>query len=416
MSSFDDYIQPNVTIIIEKPGEDFILERRDPETSKNKSIQMPMNKDEVQIKIIRLRDELSKWASRYEDLLLSNSTDRVRCDPLKIRDMWTSLAKKGRELYRVFFDLNYQREEKLVMLAQDLRSLKAGSIIEIDALPAPLPWAFLYEGDIPPIDDPKYLKKLIPQFWGIRYQLAVYPPWGYSTVGRSPRLPNKDGTRLTVAINQKKDEEYKTGQMSFFTDMKEKFRGRQGAGGLAIGTCKQHVIDNLQTREEPQHLFYFYCHHEKGDGEMTIYGTHDLFQQTQIVMEGDEQGVITLDELEELSNSSAIQPFKSRPVIFLNACQSGKLKMGDPTSFVTYFIRRLDSWNFMGTEADIPAPFADAFGKAFVSSFLTGQGVGEILFRLRNKFAQKHLNPFGLYYTLFGRGDIRLQRRVKGIA
>lgn len=415
MGNFDDFIQPAITIFIEKRADDgFDLGYKGPVSDKEK-IHLPktVKKDVLQNMIILFRDELSEWAKAYDDLLLSDSTDRATCDPLKTRAMWTSLADQGRDLYRLLFDLDDQTELNLVQLSENLKSLDAGSIIELDALDAQLPWGLLYEGDLPPASDPNYLEKLISQFWGIRYQLTVHPPWGNSAFNLKPYLSNTDGTRLTIAINQKTDEEYQTGQMSFFTGMKEKFSGRASAGVLALGTCKEHVIDNLRKREEPQHLFYFYCHHEKGDGEISLSGVPNLLQQTQILMEGDEQGVITL---KELAKNSEIQPFKFRPVIFLNACQSGKLKMGDPTSFMTYFIRRLGSWNFVGTEAEIPAAFADEFGQAFVKRFLTGERIGKILIDLRSEYAQKHLNPFGLYYTLFGRSEICLQHPVPGIA
>jgi hypothetical protein len=416
MSSFDKFVQPDLTITIDHGEKGFELGYRGPAMSKD-GIKVPKTVADnlVQNRMIVFRTELSNWAKSYDDLLVPNNTQRITCDPLKVREMWTYLAKQGRALYRLLFDLDDRTELNLVGLAGILKDLPEGSIVELDALAAPLPWSLLYEGDLPKDDDPAYLQKLIPQFWGLRYQLIAHPPWGSNNINNKPYLSNNDGTRLTIAINKKSDEEYRTSQMSFFTAMKDKLNGPEGIDRqslIALGTCKEHVIASLRTRQEPQHLYYFFCHHEKGDGEINIVGVADLFQQTQIIMEGEEQGVITL---EELSTNSDIQPFKFPPVIFLNACHSNQLKMGDPTSFMTYFIRRLGSWNFIGTEADIPAPFADAFGKIFVEKFLNGQTVGDILFSLKNYYAKEHLNPFGLYYTLFGRGEIHLQNPVKAI-
>ncbi|HXM51189.1 MAG TPA: protein kinase [Pyrinomonadaceae bacterium] len=416
MANFDEFIQPNLTLTLDLDGNSLYLSYRTPGNERKDRIRLPVPPDQITDPVILMREELSNWAKKYEEVLDKDKKDRLSCDPVKIKDMWTYLAQEGQRLYRLIFDLDDQTDLNLVKLAENIKErLEPESTIEIDASQVPIPWSMLFDDEIPSVDDPLYLEKLLPHFWGIRHQLTVHPPLGTNTFNNKPYLANTDGTRLTIGVNKQTDLEYQTGQMTFFQGMEEKFKQLTDPEKrylLMLGTSKEQVISSLTKREEPQHLYYLFCHHEKGEGEITIYGISDKLKKTQIIMEGQQQGVITL---QELSDNRAIRPFRSPPVIFLNACQSSKLKMGDPTSFMTYFIRRLGSWNFVGTEADIPAPFADAFGQRFVKEFLKGKRVGEILFDFRKDYARRYFNPFGLYYTLFGRGEIHLQNPVAGV-
>jgi hypothetical protein len=116
--------------------------------------------------------------------------------------------------------------------------------------------------------------------------------------------------------------------------------------------------------------------------------------------------------IKDLKNKEGIKGFDSPPVVFLNACQSAQTEIGDPASFMFYFINFLKAYAFVGTEAEIPAAFADVFGKRFVQEFLSGRPIGQIMFEARRDYAAAH-NPFGLYYTLYGNGNVRLSQEVK---
>jgi hypothetical protein len=78
-----------------------------------------------------------------------------------------------------------------------------------------------------------------------------------------------------------------------------------------------------------------------------------------------------------------------------------------------FFVYQLKCYAFIGTEAEIPASFADDFGRHFVSEFLKARPIGSILFEARKDYAQKYCNPFGLYYSLYGDGNVRLIQAVK---
>jgi hypothetical protein len=275
----------------------------------------------------------------------------------------------------------------------------------------PLPWAFFYDGELPDKADPHFFDVLFSCFWGIKYRLEVRPPYGPTNyITQPPVLGNTEQTRLMFAINQKSDEDYKTGQMDFFNNLDSQLKTLTDHGEITVmlNTSKEKVIESLASRAEPQHLYYFFCHHEKGDGQLMPLGFQNL-DPTQIMLHGLTEGVITLRELAE----SGIKPFRFPPVIFLNACQSGQHETGDPTSFMTFFIHNLHSWNYIGTAADVPAAFADKYGRQFVEKFLQALQVSEITYQLNRQFALDHLNPFGLYYTLFGLGQIRLKREIR---
>jgi hypothetical protein len=418
MTNFDKFIQPDLTMTIDATSNSFEMSYYWPNGEKE-GIKLFTPQNQFKTDLIPLRSELSNWGKKYEELLDESKKDRLSCDPSKVKDMWLYLANEGKTLHTMLFDLVYKRSTDLVELSESIKKLKTGSIIEFDALDAPLPWSLLYDGEIPTPDDPKFFDNLFPHFWGLRYQLVSHPTYGTNNINNNPYLSNADATRLTIAVNQQSDTTYQTGQLSFFTNLKQEFNKLSSQGKnylLMLGTSKNEVISSLTTRQEPQHLYYLFCHHEKGEGEVNLFGIADYLQETKIIMEGETEGIITLDELEKLVVDKKILPFQEPPVIFLNACHSNQLQMGDPTSFMTYFITGLHSWNFIGTEADIPAPFADAFGKCFVEEFLNGKSVGQVLFELRNSYARDHRNPFGLYYTLFGRSEIHLQNPCNGMS
>jgi hypothetical protein len=99
--------------------------------------------------------------------------------------------------------------------------------------------------------------------------------------------------------------------------------------------------------------------------------------------------------------------------LFERLRESSQTKIGDPVNFMVYFIERLKAYAFIGTEAQIPTLFADDFGKRFVEEYLRGEPLGKIMCNARKFYARKYHNPFGLYYTLYGDGKVRLKQSVQ---
>jgi hypothetical protein len=172
------------------------------------------------------------------------------------------------------------------------------------------------------------------------------------------------------------------------------------------------VIASLTKRQEPQHLLYFFCHHKKAGGAWTWRGYRN-YEDTRMIIQGeDAQADAATISLSEMSDMEQIKDFQFPPVVFFNACESAQVDIGDPTSFMLYFINVLKAYAFIGTEADIPGAFAHPFGIRFVEKFLKAHPIGEILYTARRDFAKRYNNPFGLYYTLYGNGNVQLAQAI----
>ncbi|MDI4656468.1 CHAT domain-containing protein [Xanthobacter autotrophicus] len=95
------------------------------------------------------------------------------------------------------------------------------------------------------------------------------------------------------------------------------------------------------------------------------------------------------------------------PILFLNTCQSAQLWNGVENSFVSFFLSR-GARAIIGSEATIPAVFADRFGCEVVRRIFQGDTIGEAVRQARLTLLQASRNPLGLCYSVYGAGDARL--------
>ncbi len=426
MSDFDKFTQPDLVIVIDMiTNNNYKASIRQPTQTRPRDLPLTsdITFDKIAGDVVLLRAELTRWARKYDGFLDPNKNDGLSCAPELVRPLWEYLANWGRDMYMTLFNVQ-KSTSQLARLAEVIRGFKDDAQILIDAPRLVIPWGLLYDGELPAADDPRYVEKCLKHFWGFKYQLELQPPNtsgdedDSSYINLSPYLDNTDNTRLTVSINQRSDLDYKTGQMEFFNTLGQRFRFSSNPAAppsLAINNCRETVIKSMMKRQEPQHLLYFYCHQAKGEGVTSEYGSKDYKELTRLMMDGEKEGIIYLKELKKLTQDNAILNFKYPPLIFLNACDSGQLEMGDPSGFMEYFIKDLRSVDYVGTEANVPASFADAYGKGFVEQFLQAKSVGKILLGLNRHYAGEHNNPFGLYYTLFGLSEIRLHKGLEEV-
>ena len=223
---------------------------------------------------------------------------------------------------------------------------------------------------------------------------------------------------MAATINREVGGEYGPRHIDFFKGLVKRFQFPEVTDPPTVKLFegKKEMLNFIQNRSEPQHLIYFFCHHKKGQtkDELGWYRIED----TKLVLRGSAEGenaqeVVTVTELEEYED---IPEFEiARPVIFMNACESAQTEVGDPTSFMLYFISRLRAVAFVGTEALIPTAFADDFGQRFIKEFLSQRPIGQVILDARRHYAEKHYNPFGLFYTLYGNGNTRLSTRVEEV-
>ncbi|HVS81402.1 MAG TPA: hypothetical protein VHE60_06690 [Pyrinomonadaceae bacterium] len=366
----------------------------------------------LETEMVGLRDKLSTWAKRYEDLLESKATDPLKCDAAGlVREMWKDLAEWGNWLYRQLF---HRESSDLVEWSVKLKALK-GCRLVIDSAIGGIPWGLLYDEKVPDELPDNYVEEMIEHFWLTSYRLEMLPDYPRDRFLWVPQLDDRNGTGLTVTVNKYIDDNEGSQQIGFFTDVAG--RSVSGAGTkpvrpFRININKVELIESIVCKEEPQHLVYFFCHHQKADGTFKQQGWR-YYGDSKMILEGKNATPETAISLKEMDRNGKIESFKFPPVVFMNACESSQIEIGDPTSFMIYFINSLKAWAFIGTEAQIPTRFADDFGKRFVREFLKRQPIGEVLFTARRDYAVQYFNPFGLYYTLYGDGNVSLANEVK---
>jgi hypothetical protein len=300
-------------------------------------------------------------------------------------------------------------DQQLALWGQRIKKIK-GARITIDSPIGHVPWGLLYDEEIPKDLGDDYLDVLLQHFWMTSYELDLLPDYPESSAEWETTLDNLTATRMMVAINESIQGGYGIKQAEFFSSLPE------DPPSITLSRGKKELVERIANRVEPQHLIYLYCHHQKGK-TWSVDDYRDM-NDSKILIRGNaegenEDGVITLTELEDNEDISIFKP-PSPPVTFLNGCTSAQVEIGDPTSFMYYFVYVLGAQAFIGAESKIPAAFADAFGRRFVREFLGGGRIGDIMFDARLHFARDYHNPFGLYYTLYGNGNIRLTQPALG--
>lgn len=365
-----------------------------------------------------IRKTLSGWADKYNLLLVDKNVSKLKMGGDTLRDMWHDLAKWGWSTYNQLFDVLSKGNENLVRMSEDIKG-KAfeGARLIINSHVGDIPWGLLYDRVPPDKNSANFLDEVKKNFWGMKYQMQATPlsnPSNFHGLSRHI-LDNQESTRLTVTINEKMDAEYQTNQKGFFDKLSNEFKLSPAVEPppMRLTPDKQKVLDSFHDRQEPQHLYYFYCHHTKADGIYSYRGYRDFDRSKLIISGKDESDESVIIGFTELFDDPAISAFQKPPVVFVNACETVQQDIGNPLGFLFIFAYRMAAYPFIGTEAPIPAAFADDFGRQFVERFLQGQSIGRIIFDLKREYAEKHDNPFGLYYSLYGNANTRLSREVK---
>ena len=101
------------------------------------------------------------------------------------------------------------------------------------------------------------------------------------------------------------------------------------------------------------------------------------------------------------------------PLLFLNACGSGRILPEASFSFPEYFLRVNGNRGFIGTETPVPDDFAAEFARKFYIALLSGQrNLGWALQRARWQMLESQQNLLGLYYIAYADPTMRVGRPV----
>ena len=96
----------------------------------------------------------------------------------------------------------------------------------------------------------------------------------------------------------------------------------------------------------------------------------------------------------------------NRPLVFVNGCETVSYSSESLTNLAIW-LRGLNASGVIGTEIEVFPELAHWFGEQFLSRFLSGQSVGDVMLRLRLGLLEKR-NPLGLVYTNHTLAGLRL--------
>jgi hypothetical protein len=158
----------------------------------------------------------------------------------------------------------------------------------------------------------------------------------------------------------------------------------------------------LMSRHFRDTIAYFYCHGTGGD---SFDGSN--MDQAHLTLSDGER--ITASNLRFWLNTRGL---RSKPVVFINACQGGQMTTLFYKTVAAEFLRQ-QAAAVVGAQIDIPAIFAAEYARRFFQRLfrhrthkrLRGRAherkLGFIMRTLAREFVHKHHNPLGFAYSLY---------------
>ncbi|MEM8581064.1 MAG: CHAT domain-containing protein [Pseudomonadota bacterium] len=245
------------------------------------------------------------------------------------------------------------------------------------------PWAFLHRPTTLFEPDPTDWDG----FWGLRHLIEVWPG-NYQRSGL-------DG--LTIAVSLAEDKKFPE-----LPDHRQALTTLASGAGIDLNspfTSDEMVLRSIA--ENPTHLYYFFCHGFAPDPHSLPRKMRDasgLPTEPTISFTGGEIAESTLTKLPLFQTT--------RPIFFLNMCQSAEIEPGSTGGLVRVLLGK-GATCVLGTETEMTAVFATTFAEVFFRVLFEGNSAGVALLAAR-RYALRQGNPLGLAYSLYGRGDAKL--------
>ncbi len=389
-------VQPrNLTFVFEPMGEGFSLMILRSGRAIKTTLRISRRKLEETIDKIRnaLVDILYVRDSDGNDAYRSLTTqisEEINDSALRV------LAEHGAELYGDLF-LSDPADTQSHKLSRSLRHRLMETVplkIQIVSNELLLPWGLLYVDEY----DEDAVKP--DMFLGFRHIVECIPLQSGDS-DFSPTFNNDEC--LTVHLNENEDIDGEEGDVKL-VERHLRYWGRiekETETTVTVNKTKSEVKQALRGLC-PQ-VSYFYCH-----GEFH-YSESDGANLSKLIFTNEE--CLTLGEAKRVA--AIDNKLGSNPLVFLNACESGELKLLRYDGFAPYFMAR-GARCVIGTECPIPAFFACEWAERLFNCFLAGdEELGQIILNLRQHYRLEHRNLLGLLYTLYGDADTKIMNRMQ---
>ncbi len=279
---------------------------------------------------------------------------------------------------------------------------QAGSLyLTIAAAHLPFPWPLLYDRDPSQQIDAD-------GFWGFRHVLAMLP-----TSGRiGPQ--NLDlgagaagGLRALAGLNLTIDRHRGVAPHRLIDGQRQML--------ASLGIAVQELTTEAALRAalaagSDAKLLYLFCHMLSAlpDQRAVKAGTPPGVGSTRIVLTEPAQA-LTLRDLQQAAPLSKAPLLRGGPLVVLNACGSAELSPLTYDGLVPYLLDQ-GARAVVGTECETPIFFGAALGQTLLEALVRDQlPVGAALRAARRQFLERHRNPLGLLYALYGSADLHLE-------
>jgi hypothetical protein len=306
--------------------------------------------------------------------------------------VWLDIARAGEALTKVLFwggdeGLDEIRERLLESIAAP-RDLASPMLLTIHSDDLFAPWWMLYTtpDDGPPLHGP-----------GSAYQVEGF--WGYKHLVEHQTKRNP----YTVNATKMAGPQVRTG-LNVDPNIDQ-------SGGIPFVRPVTTFLQNRATqvtRELKEDLTADFLAGTFTD-EITYFGCHCTTpaQGAPYLKLRDGEPITAADMDSWLPGQACL---KSRPVVFINACQGGKMSSLFFESFGTSMLAKGANC-VIGPQIDMPVLFAAEYAtRLFGLLLMPGQRLGEIVLELTREFATHYRNPLGLTYSLYRGVDVYLSR------
>jgi len=278
--------------------------------------------------------------------------------------------------------------------------------VQIKTTDLSLPWQLLHPAS--DLDENK--------FWGFRYRLSVFPAES-PYPGRLPDELSMDAkTSVVFGVYGQAANKGSVGPKELGEDEIALLQRKLADNTVDIARSKSELKKSLADKRESLALVFVYLHAKSG---MNLVKTQEGILSPSrdedgpsLIFSFDPKDLITAKEIFDLARSydSTERPyFAGRPVVFLNACETGA-SIGDIVPREDFAVGELFQNDLLSmgargvivTESRMGKWVAYFFGKYLTEDIFDGKDLSTSVWEIRKTFLKDWKNPLGLMYTYYG--------------
>ena len=406
----------------------FLFANTSPEAKGNEiafTAPVRLSPDELESMLVDIRKEL------YAVVMSERYSRQLNGDEDELIDILRTLAEAGQRLWTRLFKHDSSGALFAIGLWLEENPVEKGGTIQVSCAPGVaksfvFPWSFVFDRELP---EKTYERVPLDGFWGLRYCIEQQVPKQNNSGGDRPAGVDDPLQLAFILYGGFGNVEQ---QKEAFSDFQRRSSGKLKVSEPLIEKAEDGM--RIMKNEKPA-LLYFYTHGYSHCYKTDIGIDRDMqrfiakYEQLPRDAEARKTFKLLYDTLNghAETDKSWIEPtkekiyldqlygritqFKARPFVFLNMCSSAPLTPSLSKSFVHFFLNR-GARSVLGTECPMTIYFADPFGRRVMNGILNGRPVGEVLREARRYFLEKHRNPLGLAYTLYGSAMYQLEKSV----